>query len=106
MLRAFQETKTLKKIIYTSSFFALGPTDGYIADEKQVFIIFSLPIQIHILLVLFRFLSLIQVNIILIICNPINKYICTYYTCYVVHYMILIICNAIMLLKQVCTWMR
>ncbi|XP_074570645.1 uncharacterized protein LOC141827324 [Curcuma longa] len=36
VLRAFHETKTLKKIIYTSSFFALGPTDGYIADEKQI----------------------------------------------------------------------
>lgn len=36
MLRAVKETKTIKKIIYTSSFFALGPTDGYVADEKQV----------------------------------------------------------------------
>lgn len=73
MLRAFHETKTLKKIIYTSSFFALGPTDGYIADEKQVFIVFSLQIQIHILLVLFRFFLLIQINIIVIICSVINK---------------------------------
>nr|DAD22324.1 TPA_asm: hypothetical protein HUJ06_023787 [Nelumbo nucifera] len=35
VLQAFRETKTVEKIIYTSSFFALGPTDGYIADEKQ-----------------------------------------------------------------------
>lgn len=36
MLEAFKETNTLQKVIYTSSFFALGPTDGYVADEKQV----------------------------------------------------------------------
>ncbi|XP_077213843.1 NAD(P)-binding Rossmann-fold superfamily protein [Tasmannia lanceolata] len=36
ILQAFKETKTLQKIIYTSSYFALGPTDGYVADEKQV----------------------------------------------------------------------
>ncbi|WOL18507.1 hypothetical protein Cni_G27304 [Canna indica] len=36
VLQAFRETKTLKKIIYTSSFFALGPTNGYVADEKQL----------------------------------------------------------------------
>ncbi|URD80381.1 Polysaccharide biosynthesis protein [Musa troglodytarum] len=36
VLQAFQATKTLQKIIYTSSFFALGPTDGYVADEKQM----------------------------------------------------------------------
>ncbi|KAG9450923.1 hypothetical protein H6P81_010888 [Aristolochia fimbriata] len=36
VLQAFKETKTVEKIIYTSSFFALGPTDGYVADEKQV----------------------------------------------------------------------
>ncbi|XP_058089134.1 uncharacterized protein LOC131236061 [Magnolia sinica] len=35
VLQAFKEAKTLQKIIYTSSFFALGPTDGYVADEKQ-----------------------------------------------------------------------
>ncbi|XP_012071680.1 putative dihydroflavonol 4-reductase isoform X2 [Jatropha curcas] len=36
VLEAARETKTIEKIIYTSSFFALGPTDGYIADENQV----------------------------------------------------------------------
>ncbi|GMH13804.1 hypothetical protein Nepgr_015645 [Nepenthes gracilis] len=36
VLQACRETKTIEKIIYTSSFFALGPTDGYIADESQV----------------------------------------------------------------------
>ncbi|KAI0507577.1 hypothetical protein KFK09_013703 [Dendrobium nobile] len=36
ILQASKETKTIKKIIYTSSFFALGFTDGYVADEKQV----------------------------------------------------------------------
>ncbi|KAG0492383.1 hypothetical protein HPP92_005781 [Vanilla planifolia] len=35
ILEAFKETKTIKKIIYTSSFFAIGSTDGYVADEKQ-----------------------------------------------------------------------
>ncbi|XP_008782210.2 putative dihydroflavonol 4-reductase [Phoenix dactylifera] len=36
VLQAFRETETLQRIIYTSSFFALGPTDGYVADEKQM----------------------------------------------------------------------
>jgi farnesol dehydrogenase len=31
-----RETTTIEKLIYTSSFFALGPTDGHVADEKQV----------------------------------------------------------------------
>lgn len=35
-MQAARETKTVEKIIYTSSFFALGSTDGYIADENQV----------------------------------------------------------------------
>ncbi|KAK8642516.1 hypothetical protein V6N13_011857 [Hibiscus sabdariffa] len=35
LLQAAKETKTMNKIIYTSSFFAIGPTDGYIADENQ-----------------------------------------------------------------------
>ncbi|KAK2660349.1 hypothetical protein Ddye_006882 [Dipteronia dyeriana] len=35
LLQAAKETKTVEKIIYTSSFFALGSTDGYIADETQ-----------------------------------------------------------------------
>ncbi|KAL2455049.1 NAD(P)-binding Rossmann-fold superfamily protein [Forsythia ovata] len=36
VIQACKETKTIQKIIYTSSFFALGSTDGYIADETQV----------------------------------------------------------------------
>ncbi|KAB2082621.1 hypothetical protein ES319_A05G210500v1 [Gossypium barbadense] len=36
LLQAAKETKTINKIIYTSSFFAVGPTDGYIADENQI----------------------------------------------------------------------
>lgn len=36
VLQAYRELKTIDKIIYTSSFFALGPTDGYVADEAQV----------------------------------------------------------------------
>ncbi|EPS73428.1 hypothetical protein M569_01327, partial [Genlisea aurea] len=37
VLRAFEDTKTIEKIIYTSSFFALGPTDGgRVADETQI----------------------------------------------------------------------
>lgn len=37
MLQAVKETKTVEKLIYTSSFFALGSTDGYVADESQVY---------------------------------------------------------------------
>lgn len=36
MLQAYKETGTIEKIVYTSSFFALGSTDGYVADETQV----------------------------------------------------------------------
>lgn len=36
VLKACKETGTIEKIIYTSSFFALGSTDGYVADESQV----------------------------------------------------------------------
>lgn len=36
VLQSYREIKTVEKIIYTSSFFALGSTDGYIADEGQV----------------------------------------------------------------------
>lgn len=36
VLQASQEAKTIEKIIYTSSFFALGATDGYVADENQI----------------------------------------------------------------------
>ncbi|PON79309.1 NAD(P)-binding domain containing protein [Trema orientale] len=36
VLRAVTETKTVEKVMYTSSFFALGPTDGHVADETQV----------------------------------------------------------------------
>ncbi|WVZ81377.1 hypothetical protein U9M48_028762 [Paspalum notatum var. saurae] len=33
---AAKRTPTVKKIIYTSPFFAIGPTDGYVADETVV----------------------------------------------------------------------
>ncbi|XP_073285836.1 uncharacterized protein [Primulina huaijiensis] len=36
VLRAYRETEGVEKIIYTSSFFALGSTDGRIADETQM----------------------------------------------------------------------
>ncbi|KAJ8762347.1 hypothetical protein K2173_007505 [Erythroxylum novogranatense] len=36
VVEAAKETKTIEKIVYTSSFFALGPTDGCVADEKKV----------------------------------------------------------------------
>ncbi|CBI19535.3 hypothetical protein VitviT2T_027587 [Vitis vinifera] len=36
VLQAVKETKTVEKLIYTSSFFALGSTDGYVADESQI----------------------------------------------------------------------
>lgn len=36
VLQAYKEAGTIEKIVYTSSFFALGPTDGYVADETQV----------------------------------------------------------------------
>ncbi|CAA0816870.1 NAD(P)-binding Rossmann-fold superfamily protein [Striga hermonthica] len=36
VLKAYKETPTVEKIIYTSSFFALGSTDGSVGDEKQV----------------------------------------------------------------------
>ncbi|KAL5558885.1 hypothetical protein UlMin_035096 [Ulmus minor] len=36
VLRAVRETKTIQKVVYTSSFFALGPTDGCVANETQV----------------------------------------------------------------------
>ncbi|PON36093.1 NAD(P)-binding domain containing protein [Parasponia andersonii] len=32
------ETKTVEKVVYASSFFALGPTDGHVADETQLLI--------------------------------------------------------------------
>nr|KYP64523.1 Putative dihydroflavonol-4-reductase [Cajanus cajan] len=36
VLAAVKETRTVEKLVYTSSFFALGPTDEGIADENQV----------------------------------------------------------------------
>ncbi|KAJ1397403.1 hypothetical protein SESBI_31836 [Sesbania bispinosa] len=36
VLEAMKQTDTMEKLIYTSSIFALGPTDGGIADENQV----------------------------------------------------------------------
>lgn len=35
MLEAVKQSNTVEKLVYTSSFFALGPTDGSIADENQ-----------------------------------------------------------------------
>lgn len=36
VIEAVKHTSSIQKLIYTSSFFALGPTDGYIADERQI----------------------------------------------------------------------
>ncbi|CAN8327212.1 unnamed protein product [Cochlearia groenlandica] len=36
VLEAVKETRTIQRIIYTSSFFALGSTDGFVANENQV----------------------------------------------------------------------
>jgi len=36
VLKAAKRTPAVKKIVYTSSFFAIGPTDGYVADETQM----------------------------------------------------------------------
>nr|XP_027092623.1 uncharacterized protein LOC113713179 isoform X2 [Coffea arabica] len=37
VLQAYKDTGgSIEKIIYTSSFFALGSTDGYVADESQI----------------------------------------------------------------------
>lgn len=36
VLRAVKETETIERVVYTSSFFALGPTDGFVADETHV----------------------------------------------------------------------
>jgi farnesol dehydrogenase len=36
VLKAAKRMPALKKIVYTSSYFAIGPTDGYVANEKQV----------------------------------------------------------------------
>ncbi|KAJ1298480.1 hypothetical protein BS78_01G456900 [Paspalum vaginatum] len=36
VVKAAKRTPSVKKIIYTSSFFAIGPTDGYVADETQM----------------------------------------------------------------------
>lgn len=36
VLQVVRETRMIEKLIYTSSFFALGPTDGHVADENQV----------------------------------------------------------------------
>ena len=40
VLKAAKRTPEVKKIVYTSSYFAIGPTDGYVADEKQVYKLF------------------------------------------------------------------
>lgn len=36
VITAVKAHPSIRKLIYTSSFFALGPTDGYVADEGQV----------------------------------------------------------------------
>lgn len=36
VISAVRQTATIKKLIYVSSFFALGPSDGKVADESQV----------------------------------------------------------------------
>ncbi|KAI4339848.1 hypothetical protein MLD38_024743 [Melastoma candidum] len=36
VLRAVRESENVQKLVYTSSFFALGPTDGCVGDESQV----------------------------------------------------------------------
>ncbi|WVZ55717.1 hypothetical protein U9M48_006342 [Paspalum notatum var. saurae] len=36
VLNVAKRTPTVKKIVYTSSYFAIGPTDGYVANEKQI----------------------------------------------------------------------
>ncbi|OQU93117.1 hypothetical protein SORBI_3001G479500 [Sorghum bicolor] len=36
VLKAAKRMPALKKIVYTSSYFAIGPTDGYVANEKQI----------------------------------------------------------------------
>ena len=38
VIEAVKADPGIKKLIYTSSFFALGPTDGYVADETQVWL--------------------------------------------------------------------
>ncbi|CAI7842946.1 unnamed protein product, partial [Closterium sp. NIES-53] len=35
MLQALRETASLQRLVYVSSFFALGPTDGAIGDSSQ-----------------------------------------------------------------------
>lgn len=44
VVEAVKAHPSVKKLIFTSSFFALGPTDGYVADETQVLeiLLFSL----------------------------------------------------------------
>ncbi|XP_028086757.1 uncharacterized protein LOC114287572 isoform X1 [Camellia sinensis] len=43
VLQAYKESETtIQKIIYTSSFFAVGSTDGYVADETQVLLLLLL----------------------------------------------------------------
>lgn len=36
VIEAVKQTSSIQKLIYTSSYFALGPTDGYVADERQI----------------------------------------------------------------------
>ncbi|MCO5595126.1 hypothetical protein L7F22_049164 [Adiantum nelumboides] len=36
VVQAFRSTSSVTKLVYVSSFFAIGPTDGKVADESQV----------------------------------------------------------------------
>lgn len=36
MIEGLRKTPSLKRLIYSSSFFALGPTDGFIGNENQI----------------------------------------------------------------------
>jgi farnesol dehydrogenase len=45
VVEAVKAHPSVKKLIFTSSFFALGPTDGYVADETQVLKILLFPLD-------------------------------------------------------------
>lgn len=45
VVEAVKAHPSVKKLIFTSSFFALGPTDGYVADETQVLEILLFPLD-------------------------------------------------------------
>jgi hypothetical protein len=41
VIEVVKATPSVKELIYTSLFFAMGPTNGYIADENQVWLLFT-----------------------------------------------------------------